>query len=288
MGDTKDMGRERGPLISVVMATWNSARTLARAMDSVLDQTFSDRELIVMDGGSTDGTLEIVAARRDRLAHWSSEPDQGLYHAWNKALEVARGRWICFIGADDFLQGPDVLARVAPHLQEADRDGVRLIYGDVALMDSGGGTVIEQGNPEPDEVVQGLRRGHFIRHVGAFHHRGLFARRGFDLSYRICADWELLLPEFMAGRARKLPGILVCSTTLGGLSTRLETLPRVKLELLRGMRRHGGVRFPARFVFKALLMTAFVLLLRPLGMRRAALVADWTRRLRGLPSRFSV
>ena len=73
------------------MAVFNSAETLQRALDSLKAQTWRNKELMVMDGGSTDGSVDIVGANEGSITHWESNPDQGIYHAWNKALDRANG-----------------------------------------------------------------------------------------------------------------------------------------------------------------------------------------------------
>jgi glycosyltransferase involved in cell wall biosynthesis len=79
------------PLISVIVAVYNGAKTLQRCIDSVSDQTYPNKELIIIDGGSTDGTIEIIRSNQDQITYWQSEPDNGIYHAWNKALDHASG-----------------------------------------------------------------------------------------------------------------------------------------------------------------------------------------------------
>ena len=77
--------------VSIVVAVRNGAATVQRCIDSIASQTFAGREIIVIDGGSTDGTVEVLRLNASRLAYWVSEPDRGIYHAWNKALERASG-----------------------------------------------------------------------------------------------------------------------------------------------------------------------------------------------------
>ena len=97
------------PLISVVTAVFNCKSTLQQCLDSVAQQTYAHIELIVIDGGSTDGTVELIQANAQRIAYWISEPDRGIYNAWNKALAKATGDWICFLGTDDYLLDAQVM-----------------------------------------------------------------------------------------------------------------------------------------------------------------------------------
>ncbi len=104
------------PRISVIIAVRNGAGTLQRALDSVFEQTYDDIELIVMDGASSDGTQAILERNAARIAYWRSEPDGGIYQAWNKALDHVTGDWICFLGADDRFHASDIVASVAAAL----------------------------------------------------------------------------------------------------------------------------------------------------------------------------
>src|SRR5688500_13298908 len=87
--------------VSIVIATFNSGSTIKQCLDSCLEQNYTHKEIIVIDAGSADGTKEVLASYASKLAYWISEPDGGIYHAWNKGLKTAAGEWICFIGGDD-------------------------------------------------------------------------------------------------------------------------------------------------------------------------------------------
>ena len=104
------------PKISVVTICRNSASTLERTIKSVLAQTYPNLEYIVVDGGSTDGTLDIIARYRDRITTVISEPDRGVYDAMNKGIALASGEWIHLLNSDDHYMQCDVLAEVAPRL----------------------------------------------------------------------------------------------------------------------------------------------------------------------------
>ena len=108
----------RTPRISVVMAVLNGEAGLRRALDSIVGQTYPEVEVVVMDGGSTDGSLDILRGYGARIAHWETGRDTGVFNAWNKALDHVTGDWVCFLGADDWYAGPDVMARVAAQITE--------------------------------------------------------------------------------------------------------------------------------------------------------------------------
>ena len=89
------------PRLSIVIATWNAARTFEQCLLSITGQAFTDWELLVADGGSTDGTVDLIRKYEDRIAWWQSQRDGGIYDAWNQAIPHARGEYVCFLGADD-------------------------------------------------------------------------------------------------------------------------------------------------------------------------------------------
>jgi len=175
------------PLVTVITAVFNGRSYLAGCLDSVLRQDYPNIEHIVWDGDSTDGTVDILRQYDDRIALWRSEPDQGVYDAWNRALLEARGEWICFLGADDELL-PNA---VSSYMAFASR------HQDAEYLASKGRVVYPSGYEE----VYGrawtwkkFSRRMYALHVGSMHKKTLFHRYGqFDTSYRITADYEFLL-----------------------------------------------------------------------------------------------
>jgi glycosyltransferase involved in cell wall biosynthesis len=180
-------GTAEQPLVTVVTAIYNGQPYVAGCLESVLRQDYPNIEHIVMDGGSRDGTIEVLREYNDRISLWRSAPDKGLYDAWNKALVEARGEWICFLGVDDeFLPGAISaymdLARRNPHAEYL-TSHVRSVHP------SGFERLI--GQPWAwREFSQWM----CTAHVGSMHRRSLFDMLGtYDTSYRIVADYEFLL-----------------------------------------------------------------------------------------------
>src|SRR4051812_6739568 len=97
--------------ISVIVASFNAAKTIERCIDSFARQTYPNRELIVMDGASKDDTVEILKNRTQDITYWESQKDRGIYHAFNKAVDRTTGDWICFLGADDYFPEPEALEK---------------------------------------------------------------------------------------------------------------------------------------------------------------------------------
>jgi len=239
--ETHDPGKLR---ITVIIAVRNGAKTLQRALDSVFEQTYEHIELVVMDGASTDGTQAILERNSASIAYWESEPDRGLYHAWNKALDHATGDWICFLGADDRYHAPDVMARIATAL--ATDDGRhRVAYGTIVVVSEDGLVARPVGRPWDAARRRRFLRGKIMPHPATFHHRTLFDRHGrFDERFRIAGDFEFLLRELLDNDPLFID-VLVTEMSAGGLSNRRSTYSLLLRERHRAMYAHGLDKAPA-------------------------------------------
>jgi glycosyltransferase involved in cell wall biosynthesis len=256
------------PGISVVVAVRNGAATLAQCLTSVTEQDYQELELIVIDGGSRDGTVAILE-RAPGIAYWESKPDRGIYHAWNKALDHVRGDWVCFLGADDRLAAPDVISRAAAALQAA-RDGYTIVYGSVKVVDQGDTELATVGEPWPS-VRNEFRRRMAIPHPGVFHHRGLFERHGrFDEGYRIAGDYEFLLRELVDHDALFIPGLVLVEMRAGGLSDRRQNALLILHENMRARYAHGLTEVPEPSGFARFRARTYERLERRFGQRAAA------------------
>ncbi len=230
------------PLISIVIATLNAARVLPRCLASIRAQTFRDFEVIVIDGASTDGTVDILGRSGDTVSEWRSAPDTGIYSAWNKALPLAKGEWLCFLGADDWLWDGDALARLAPHLRTAPPVH-RVVYGQVRQLDGEGRLIAQLGEPWPG--FKGRFRSYdCLPHPGLMHHRSLFEIHGeFDEHFQLAADYEFLLRELATGDALFVPAVTV-GVGWGGRTTTPENFILGMRETETVLRMHG-LRPPA-------------------------------------------
>jgi glycosyltransferase involved in cell wall biosynthesis len=230
-------GMAPAPLISILIATRNVARELPRCLDSISAQTFRDWEVIVMDGASADGTVEILKARSEVVRAWRSEPDTGTYNAWNKALPFAKGEWLCFLGADDWLWDEGALERLAPHLRGA-TPRFRVVYSRIRLVDARGCVIEESG--EPWETCKARFRSHVcLPHPGLMHHRSLFEIHGrFDERFGLAGDYEFLMRELKTGDALFVPGVTV-GMEFGGRTTNPEHFLQLQRETRQALAMHG-------------------------------------------------
>lgn len=180
------------PSLSIVIATYNSAKTLERCLASIHNQSFPAPELIVIDGNSSDSTVEIIRRHEARLAYWHSRRDNGIYDAWNQALAHATGDYVCFLGSDDMLADPDALNAMVRAIGSERPD---IVSGKGLLVDGEGRPIARFGD---EWNYQAVRRHTRICHPGAWFRRDLFRTHGlFDERYRIVGDyaWLLRLPE---------------------------------------------------------------------------------------------
>lgn len=223
------------PTLSILVATWNCADQLDAFLTSLAGQTCGDWELLLLDNDSRDGSAELVAEHRRRHPEprilWSSQPDSGIYDAWNRGLGLASGRYLCFIGADDTFLEAGSLGRLAA----LTASGADLITARNAYHDPRGRLLRHWGGPWQ---WKRMRQSMTIAHPGMLLRRELFERYGrFDASFRICADYEWLLrlpPDLRTVHSSDS----ILKVVQGGVShTRI---PVVFAETFRAQRRHLG------------------------------------------------
>ena len=270
------------PLITVVVAVYNKKATLEQCLDSVILQTYTNIELIVVDGGSSDGTVDVLNHYSSRLAYCISEPDRGIYHAWNKALAQAHGEWVCFLGADDFLWDLQVLSRIVAQLERVPSH-INVAYSQVNLIDENDDILYSIGG-QWSEVRQGFKQLMCIPHPAVMHRSRLFSKNGnFDESFRVAGDYELLSRELFGNDAFYISDIVFSGMRQGGVSSApANTL--LALREVRAAQRKNGLRWPGvgwlLALARACLRWAFWAVL---GERPTRILLDCGRRFRGLP-----
>lgn len=218
------------PLVTVITAVFNAKNNLAECLESVLCQDYPNIEHIVIDGGSTDGTIDLLREYSDRIAFWQSERDQGVYDAWNKGLALAQGEWICFLGADDrFLPGA---ISTYMHLASENPKAEFLSSREWWIHPSG----YRRLRGEPWKWAKFSRR-NCIAHVGSMHRRSLFDRVGnYDLTFGTASDYELLLRSRNTLQAAFTPAITVVMRGGGMTDRRCALADATKASTLTGGR----------------------------------------------------
>lgn len=275
------MNESRGPLVTIIVAVFNGAKTIQQCIDSVAAQSYINKELIIIDGGSTDGTIELLEANRAHITHYKSEPDTGIYNAWNKGLALASGDWVCFLGADDFFWTPTALAETSAQLARLQQT-INVAYTQIMLLTADGTALYPVGEPW-ERIRERFSQLMCIPHQGVLHRTELFARYGrFDESFRIAGDYEMLLRDLRQNHAVFIPGIILTGMRAGGVSSDPQGTLKTMREIRRAQRLHG-FNLPGPLWLAAMLRVYIRLLLwRTLGERLTRRVLDYSRRARGL------
>lgn len=221
--------------VTVIVAVKNGADTLEACLVSILSQEGLKVGVIVVDGGSTDGTLEVVERYRPHLSAVLNDATLGVYDAWNRALELCHSPWISFLGCDDRYSGKWALSKLIDATRESSKRSL-FIYSKVSFRDAKDHELMVMGQPWQKAKAQ-LTYRMSVLHCGALHSRELFDAGGFDTSYRIAGDYELLY------RQRDILDAIFVEETLvlarvGGLSTRSDLAITQKLEVKRILRKH--------------------------------------------------
>lgn len=224
------------PLITVVVGVLNGGKYLDQMIESFSRQTLARKELVIIDGGSTDSTLDILNRRSAEIAFWKSEPDRGLYDAWNKSLAHCRGEYVGFVGCDDQFADDRVLERLA---RQAEADAFPdLVCSLNVLVDEHGRFVKVIGAPWN---WNGMKRSMNLAHSCMLHRRALFERHGgFHANYRIGADYDFLLRLGPEARAAFVEQISV-RVGADGMSHRLWTTTYREHWQLQASSPHVGV-----------------------------------------------
>jgi len=268
------------PLISIIIATLNCADTLQQCLNSLARQTYLRVELIVIDGGSTDGTIEIARANAHAISCWESEKDRGIYHAWNKGVSHAQGEWLYFLGADDRLWSDGVLEKAAPYLCDA-FPKFRVVYGKVAVTNNTGEILRIDGRPW-EHCRADFRWQMTIPHQGVFQHRKLFEDQSFDESFRVAGDYEFLLRE-LKDRDALFVDMIIAGMRFGGLSNSPEYMPLSVEELARAQRKNNVPTGSIQWQWLRIKVLARSGLIRVFGERSTYYLTDAYRLITGKP-----
>ena len=235
--------------ISIITVVWNNAKTIKDAINSVLNQSYKDVEYIVIDGASTDGTIEIVQSYGDKIK-FISEKDNGLYDAMNKGIRMATGDVVGILNSDDFYASDKILQIVADEFLKGNIDSV---YANLEYIDAN----------DPKRVIrywrskkyqEGLfRSGWHPAHPTFFVKKEIYEKYGvFDLSFKIAADYELMLRFFEKCKiTRSYVDEVFVKMRIGGESNRsIKNIIKANMESYKAWKANGLYINPLRFLLK--------------------------------------
>jgi glycosyltransferase involved in cell wall biosynthesis len=229
--------------ISIITAVYNNEAQIGTAIESVLGQTYPHIEYIIIDGGSTDATMQVVNSYKPSIAAIISEPDKGIYDALNKGIGIATGDVIGFMHSDDMFAGTGIVAQVAA---EFSKPAVDTVYGDLQYVSKEDSLrVVRYWKSSPFQLHR-LYKGWMPPHPTVYLRRAVYMQYGvFDTSFRIAADYDFMLRIFRDNKRTTsyIPQVLV-KMRVGGESNSIKNYIRKWKEDYRALRRNrmGGLK----------------------------------------------
>ncbi len=249
--------------VTVITVCFNSAATIAHTLRSVREQTHNEIEHIIIDGQSTDNTLDIVASEGGHVVKLVSERDNGIYDAMNKGIQLATGDVVAFLNADDFYAASDSLATAVAALESSGADSC---HGDLCYVSQDDPTRTVRYWRSKVFVPGAFERGWCPPHPTFFVRRSVYQRLGgFDLRFKIAADFELMARYLGAARisSHYIPKVLV-KMRLGGTTNRsLSNIFKQNGEIRRALAKHGLHSSLIGFVLNKLITRAIQFVRRP-------------------------
>jgi glycosyltransferase involved in cell wall biosynthesis len=200
------------PLISIITIVYNDLIGLKKTFKSVVSQRYSAIEYIIIDGGSSDGSIDFIKENEKELGYWVSESDKGIADAFNKGVLAAKGEWIVLLNAADYFQDENAIERMLPYLEA--NQNADIVYGKLTEVDENGvlgknfGKVFDRKSFERECT---------IIHPATFHNKNFFKENGlFNLDFKIAMDYEIFL------RKKNLKAVfadeLITFMEIGGVS----------------------------------------------------------------------
>lgn len=212
--------------ISVITVCLNTKDTIEETLLSIFNQTFKDIEIIVIDGASKDGTLEIIDKYKDKITHFVSESDNGIYDAMNKGIKLATGDFICFLNAGDTFYDTSIFEKVEKKLIQ--NPECKFIFGDAEYISKENSKIVSYENIKNEFSIIFDN----ICHQSIFYHKSLFEQFGlFSQDFKIYADWDFNINCLAKNKVKAmyLP-LTICKFQLGGTCSNHESKKICKRE----------------------------------------------------------
>ena len=233
------------PLVTIVTVVYNAKELLEETIISVLNQSYQNIEYIIIDGGSIDGTLDVIKKYQNHISQYISESDKGIYDAMNKGIALAKGQWLNFMNAGDSFYSNDVLQDVFS--QEFTQD-ISVVYGNT---DIGHKILTYKPNLDLKDMAQGM----MLCHQSTFYK--LSSSIKYNLKYRICGDQDFTMQYFKLGRKSKYLDITISKYDLDGISS--QSLNKILKEKIKINKSYGLSYIP---VIKSYIISILVKLRR--------------------------
>lgn len=221
------------PTVSVITVVLNNRDLLLRTIRNIREQEYDNLEYIIVDGGSEDGTLEVIEENADIISDWVSEPDKGLYDAMNKGMRMATGDYLWYLNAGDEIFESDTLIKVFSRVKDAD-----VCYGDTMVTDDGGNDIgLRRLRPPENLTWRSFLRGMVVCHQAVIVKKKL--AEPYDLSLRIASDYDWVLKILKKSRVIHNTGLIMARYIQEGLSRR--NIRKALAERFRVMSKNYGL-----------------------------------------------
>lgn len=238
--------KNNNPKISIITVVYNSKKGLEKTIKSVINQIYKNIEYIIIDGGSTDGTIDIIKKYQDKIDYWISEPDQGIYDAMNKGAKQASGEYLYFLNSGDYLFDENIIKKIARCINQNNSD---LIVGGIIRLHNG-----FEGFSAPEEMRR-LKFGRTLPHQGSFVKSSVFRKlNGFNINYKVAGDFDFFCRFYKKEFSYKSIKESVAYMPSGGISSNKKiALP----ECYKVIGNHFGYSYALLFCCKKILIMIF-------------------------------
>lgn len=238
--------------ITVITPVFNGQETIRSCIESVLTQSYPDKEYIIIDGGSTDNTVDILKTYKDRSLKWISEKDNGLYDAFNKGIMMATGNVVCFLCADDMYEHTNVLLKIADTFRIHPEAGI--VYGDIIYVDKDDLSKIKRYWKSSPFKPGLFKKGWLPPNTALFIRRSVFLQHGlFSLQYKMASDYEMQYRFFEKFRVNSvyISDIMVRMRSGGMSNSSLQSIYKSLKECYNALKDHK-VKFPILYIMNTL------------------------------------
>ncbi len=277
------MNTVSNPLICVVIAVKNSEKTIARAIESYAAQSLTEKELVVVDGASSDGTVDVLSRYRHVMSRFISEPDSGIYDAMNKGVRLGRADWFLFLGADDQFAAPNVLLTAAAGLRLVP-DECLVAYGKADVVNDDGAKILTVGRPWSDALRGEMRYRMPLCHQSMLHRREIFTQcGGYNTEFKIAGDHDVLLRSLRHANPKFLSGVTVAKMSCGGITGSGDNGRQLLNEISRSCLANGVRPNTCRLAWSHAKNACRLAMQKTLGRRLASYLMDGLRVFVGQP-----
>ena len=212
--------------VSIITINYNNASGLKKTIESVVAQSYTNFEYIVIDGGSNDGSRDLIKQHAERIRYWVSENDGGIYNAQNKGINVAAGKYLLFLNSGDYLVDDSVLSKACDLINDED-----IVYGDLSLIDNKNNSVLKT-YPSLLTFDYFYLHNESLPHPSAFIKKSLFKKVGlYNEAFKIVSDWEFWLKAIFLYQAtyKKIP-VPISVFSLDGVSSTKKNIDLARKE----------------------------------------------------------